>query len=129
MGGDLEKAAKSMGITLKTSNDVTRQDPIESVGTAGSAQGIFTQPVGAIVGPVSVTGGQMVAKILTNTPADPAGLMAQRQKIMDDLRQQKARDRATLFQQGLRDSLAASGKLKVHQDVIDSILAGYRQRS
>ena len=39
------------------------------------------------------------------------------------------RDRVTFFQQGLRDSLTASGKLKIHQDVIDQILASYRQRS
>jgi hypothetical protein len=71
----------------------------------------------------------LVAKILTNTPANPADLAAQRQKIMDDLHQQKTRERATFFQQGLRDSLIASGKLKVHQDVIDRILASYRQRS
>jgi peptidyl-prolyl cis-trans isomerase D len=129
MGGDLEKAAKSMGITVKTSNDVTRQDAVEGVGSAGSVGEIFTKPIGSIVGPASVTGGQMIAKILTNTPADPAGLAAQRQKISEDLRQEKSRERAQLFQQGLRDSLTASGKLKVHQDVIDRILATYRQRS
>ena len=47
----------------------------------------------------------------------------------DELRQQKAPERATFFQQGLRDSLTASGKLKIHQDVIDRIMASYRQRS
>ena len=129
MGGDLEKAAKAMNITVKTSNDVTRADAIESVGTASGVPDIFTKPVGSIVGPVSVTGGQFVGKILSQTPADPAGFAAQRQKITDDLHTQKARDRATFFQQGLRDALVASGKLKIHQDVIDKIIATYRQRS
>lgn len=129
MGGDLEKAAKSMGITLKTSNDVNRQDAIESVGTASSVPEIFTKPTGAVVGPVGVSGGQLVAKIVSATPADPAALAAQRQKIMADLHQQKTRDRATFFQQGLRDSLIASGKLKINQDVIDRLLATFRQRS
>ena len=128
-GGDLEKAAKSMGITVKTSNDVTRQDPIESVGAASSVPDIFAKPVGSIIGPVGVTGGRLVGKIVSQTLADAAGLATQRQKIMDDLHQQKARERATFFQQGLRDSLTASGKLKIHQDVIDRILASYRQRS
>ncbi len=129
MGGDLEKAAKSMGITLKTSNDVTRQDPIESVGSASSVPDLFSKPAGSVVGPVGVSGGQLVAKILTQTPADAAGLSAQRQKIMDDLLQAKKRERATFFQQGLRDSLTSSGKLKIHQDVIDRLLANYKQRS
>jgi peptidyl-prolyl cis-trans isomerase D len=129
MGGDLEKAAKSMGLAVKTSNDVARQDAIESVGTASAIPVLFTQPLGTIVGPTTVTGGTLVAKIASNTPADPAGLATQRQKIMDDLHQQKSRDRAAFFQQGLRDNLTASGKLKVHQDVIDKIIAGYKQHS
>jgi len=129
MGGDLEKAAKAMNITLKTSNDVARADAIEQVGTASGVPDIFTKPVGSLVGPASVTGGQFVGKILSQTPADPAGLAAQRQKITDDLHTQKARDRATFFAQGLRDALVASGKLKIHQDVIDRIIATYRQRS
>ena len=129
MGGDLEKAAKSMGITVKTSNDVTRQDAVESVGTASTVPELFTKGTGALIGPTSVTGGQLVGKVLSTTLADPAGLATQRQKIMDDLHQAKSRDRATFFQQGLRDSLTASGKLKIHQDVIDRLLATYRQRS
>ncbi len=128
MGGDLEKAAKSMNLTVKTSNDVARQDAIETVGTASGVPDIFTKSVGSIVGPSQVAGGQLVAKILSSTPADPAGLNAQRKKIVDDLHQQMTRDRATLFQQGLRQTLTASGKLKINQDVIDRILASYRQQ-
>jgi hypothetical protein len=99
------------------------------VGTASSIPDLFSKPVGTVLGPDSVTGGQLVAKILAITPADAAGLNAQRAKISDDLKQQKIRDRMTFFQQGLRDSLTASGKLKIHQDVIDQILASYKQRS
>ena len=51
MGGDLEKAAKSMSIAVKTSGDVGRQDPIETVGTASSVPDLFTKPVGTILGP------------------------------------------------------------------------------
>ncbi len=129
MGGDLEKAAKSMGIEVKTSGDVARQDAIESVGTASTVPELFTKPVGTIVGPVAVSGKQLVAKILSQTPASLADLPAQTSKIQDQLRQQKARERAMFFQQGLRDSLVASGKLKIHQDVIDRIIAGYKTRS
>jgi len=127
MGGDLEKAAKSMNITVKTSNDVTRNDALESVGNAGVIPDLFVKPAGSLVGPVGVAGGQMVAKILTATPADISGLAAQRQKISDDLHQKKTQERATFFQQGLRDSMIANGDLKIHQDVIDRIVASFRQ--
>ena len=129
MGGDLEKAAKSMNITVKTSNDVTRSDALEGVGNAGVIPEFFTKPAGSLVGPAAVPGGQMVAKILTATPADMSGLAAQRQKITDDLHQKKTQERATFFQQGLRDSMIANGDLKIHQDVIDRIVASFRQTS
>ncbi|HEU5022121.1 MAG TPA: peptidyl-prolyl cis-trans isomerase [Bryobacteraceae bacterium] len=129
MGGDLEKAAKSMNIAVKTSNDVTRNDALEGVGNAGSFPGFFQKPAGSLVGPVGVPGGQMVAKILTSTPADISGLAAQRQKIADDLHQQKTQQRATFFQQGLRQSMIANGDLKINQDVIDRIVASFRTTS
>jgi peptidyl-prolyl cis-trans isomerase D len=129
MGGDLEKAAKSMNITVKTSNDVTRNDAIETVGGAGTVPDLFTKAAGSLVGPTSVAGGQFVAKIVSSTPADMAGLGAERLKISDDLHQQKTRERATFFQQGLRDSMKANGDLKIHQDVIDRIVASFRQTS
>ena len=129
MGGDLEKAAKSMNIEVKTSNDVTRNDALESVGNAGVVPALFLKPAGSLVGPTAVAGGQMVAKILTSTPADISGLAAQRQKITDDLHQQKTQQRATFFQQGLRDSMIASGDLKINQDVIDRIVASFRTTS
>jgi peptidyl-prolyl cis-trans isomerase D len=129
MGGDLDKAAKSLNLELHTSDDVTRNDAIESVGNAGVVPELFTKPAGSLVGPVSVVGGQLVAKVLTSTPADMAGLGAERQKISDDLHQQKTRQRATFFQQGLRESMTASGDLTIHQDVINRILATFRQTS
>ncbi|MDE3196321.1 MAG: peptidyl-prolyl cis-trans isomerase, partial [Acidobacteriota bacterium] len=67
MGGDLEKAAKSLKIDLKTSDDVTRQGTIESIGTASSIPDAFTKPVGSIIGPDSVSGGTLVAKVVSRT--------------------------------------------------------------
>jgi hypothetical protein len=47
--------------------------------------------------------------------------------IRDELKQQKQRDRAQLFQDGLRSRLTADGKLKIHQDVINRIVQGYQK--
>ncbi|MES1258614.1 MAG: peptidyl-prolyl cis-trans isomerase [Acidobacteriota bacterium] len=127
MGGDLEKAAKSMNIELKTSADVDRQSAIESVGTASSIPDAFTKPVGSVIGPVTVTGGRLIAKILSKTPANMADLAAQTDSIRNELRQQRARDRAQFFQEGLKDRLKADGKLKVYQDAISRIVAAYQR--
>src|SRR5215472_233458 len=116
MGGDLEKAAKSMNIEVKTSQDVDRQGAIESVGTASTITDAFTKPVGAILGPQSLATGQLVARIVSKTPADLSLLPVQMASIRDELKQQKQRDRAQLFQDGLKSRLTADGALKIHQD-------------
>jgi peptidyl-prolyl cis-trans isomerase D len=127
MGGDLAKAAKSMNIEVKTSGDVDRQGAIESVGTASSVPDAFTKPVGAIIGPVSVTGGRLVAKVISKTVANMADLPAQMASIRGELRQQRSRDRAQLFQEGLKDRLKSEGKLKIYPDVISRVVAAYQR--
>ena len=127
MDGDLEKAAKSMGIEVKTSPDVDRQGAIESVGTASSLPDAFSKPVGSILGPVQVSGGQVVAKIVAKSPANLSELPGQSASIREDLRQQRARDRAQLFQDGLRERLKADGKLKINQDAINRIVRNYQK--
>ena len=127
MGGDLEKAAKSMNIEVKTSQDVDRQGAIESVGTASTITDAFTKPVGAILGPQSLATGQLVAKIVSKTPADLSLLPAQMAAIRDELKQQKQRDRAQLFQEGLKSRLTSAGTLKIHQDVINRIVQSYQK--
>lgn len=129
LGGDLQKAGKEMGIEIKTSTDVDRQGAIEGVGQATSIEAAFSKPVGSLIGPVSVPGGQVVAKVVSQTAADPAGLVAQTKTIRADLKQQKARDRAQIFEDGLRKRLEQEGKLKIHQDVVTRLVKSYTSRS
>ena len=53
------------------------------------------------------------------------GLASQRLAIRDQIKTEKARTRNALFEVGLRDALTKEGKIKVHEDVIDRLLAGY----
>jgi peptidyl-prolyl cis-trans isomerase D len=129
LGGDLQKAGKEMGIEIKTSTDVDRQGAIEGVGQATSLEGAFSKPVGSLIGPVSISGNQVVAKVVSQTPADISGISAQLDTIRTELKQQKARDRAQLFEDGLRKRLEQEGKLKVHQDVVTRLVKSYTTRS
>jgi peptidyl-prolyl cis-trans isomerase D len=129
MDGDLEKAAKSLGIEVKTSGDVDPQGAIESVGTASTVAGAFTSPVGTILGPQQVAGGRLVAKIISKTPADMALLPVQTASIREEIKQKRVRDRSDFFLAGLQDRLKADGKLKINQDVINRIVQSYTQKS
>ena len=129
MGGDLTKAAKEMGIEVKTSPDVNRNAAIEGIGNAGTIPDAFTKPVGALLGPFAVVGGRGVARIVAQVPAVLSALPAQTAGIRDELKQQKSRDRSTLFEDGLKKRLQEQGKLKIHQDAITRLVQTYTTRS
>lgn len=142
-GGDLNKAAKEMGVEVKTSADVKRTDNIEGLGQASTVPDAFMKPAGAVLGPFAVVGGRGVAKIDARTPADGSDLESQTATIRDALRQKKIQDRATLFEEGLKKRLQEqcsvwhrvqfwSGGcpvLRINQDVITRLVQSYNTRS
>jgi len=78
-----------------------------------------------LFGPYAPSDGIMVGKVLQHIPADPSKLAQDRAAILDDIKQQRARDRNTLFEAGIRDTLTKEKKIKVHQDVINRLVADY----
>ena len=71
-------------------------------------------------------GGSVVAKVIEHIPADMSQLAQSRSTIRDEIKSQRARDRNTLFENGVREALRRAGKLKYHQDVIARLVAQYR---
>ncbi len=124
-GGDLEKAAKAMGLEVKTSDEFTRQGSIEKVGPASYFSDAFAKPAGSLVGPVQTPDATIVAKVIAHVEPDMSKLPEQRNQVRDDLKAQRARDRDTLFAAGVREALIKDGKIKIHQDVINRLLANY----
>jgi hypothetical protein len=125
-GGDLAAAAKSMGLEVKTSDAVDRAGAIEGLGSAGMLPDPFTKPVGSIIGPNGIAADtKVVCKVVEKIPADLSGLASQRLAIRDQLKNEKGRARNALFEEGVRDALTEEGKIKIHQAVIDRMLAGY----
>ncbi|HTQ53318.1 MAG TPA: peptidyl-prolyl cis-trans isomerase [Bryobacteraceae bacterium] len=125
-GGDLAAAAKSMGFEMKTSAEVDRAGAIEGLGSAAMLTDAFVKPVGAIIGPVAVADSKVVAKIVDKVPADAAGLAAQSAGIRDQIRGQRGQLRNALFEEGVRDALTKEGKIKIHEDVMNRLIANYR---
>ena len=126
MGGDLAKAAKTMGLEAKTSGDLDRSGSVEGLGAASYVQEGFSRPDGTVFGPISTPDGVVVAKVLQHTDPDLSKLPEQRVALRDEIKSQKGRDRDSLFEAGLRDALIKQGKIKIHQDVINRLLASYR---
>ena len=124
--GDLEKAAKSMGLEVKTSAEFGRTGTVEGLGTATYLQDGFRTADGGLFGPIAIPDGEVVAKVVQHIAPDMSQLEAQRVQIRDDLKSQKARDRDTLFEAGVRDMLIKQGKLKVEQQALQKLIASYQ---
>jgi peptidyl-prolyl cis-trans isomerase D len=126
MNGDLEKAAKSMGLEVKTAANVTRVGAVEGLGSASYIGEAFSKPDGSILGPISMPQQKVVVKVLAHVAVDASGLAMQRDSLREQLKSQKAQDREKLFETGLVDSLTRAGKIKLHKDVITKLESSYR---
>jgi peptidyl-prolyl cis-trans isomerase D len=126
MGGDLAKAAKAMGLDVKTSGEIDRSGSVEGLGSASYIQEGFMRPDGTVFGPISTPDATVVAKVIQHVDPDMSKLPEQRATLRDEIKSQKARDRNSLFEAGLREALVKQGKIKIHQDVINRLLASYR---
>jgi len=125
-GGDLEKAAKSLGLELMTPPEFDRAGAVEGLGPASSINDAFTRPSGSVFGPIPVQGNRIVVKVVSHLPADMTELAAQRSAIRDELKTKIALERYKLFEVGVREQLIKDGKAKIHQDVTNRLIANYR---
>jgi peptidyl-prolyl cis-trans isomerase D len=126
MGGDLEKAAKEMKLEVKTTDPFMRSESVPGFGSANYVGPAFSSPDGSIVGPVLMPEGTVVVKVVEHVQPDMSKLAAERSTIRDQIKSQKAQQREQLFEAGLKERLVKDGKIKIHQDVINRLIAGYR---
>jgi peptidyl-prolyl cis-trans isomerase D len=125
MNGDLRKAAQSLGLQVKTSEEVTRNGAIEGVGSVSMLQDAFTKPAGTLAGPVAVADARVVYKVVGRVQADTSQLAAQRDTIRDEIKSTKARQRNTLFEDSVKQALKDQGKIKIYQDAVQRLMSNY----
>ncbi len=126
LNGDLKKLAQSMGLEVKTTQEFGHNGAADGIGPAMMVYQAFEQPVGSTFGPVTVQEKRFICKVEGKTPADMSKLPEQRQGLVSEIKAAKARERMELFQDSLRTALIRSGKIKIHQQVINRILESYR---
>jgi peptidyl-prolyl cis-trans isomerase D len=125
-GGDLQAVAKSFGAEVKTSDFFTRAGAIEGIGSASYFGDAFAKPVGAVFGPVSTGTVNVVAKVADKEKPDAAKMAAERDSIVTELKNKKSEERLQLFHDSILSKLVSEGKVKIHRDVINRILARYK---
>jgi peptidyl-prolyl cis-trans isomerase D len=126
LNGDLKKVAQAMGLEVKTTQDFGADGAADGIGQASMISDAFTQPVGAVLGPVAAGEQQIVYKVASKTPPDLSKLAEQRSDLVSALKSRKANSRMELFEDSLRAALIRQGKVKIHQDVINRLVGSYR---
>jgi peptidyl-prolyl cis-trans isomerase D len=125
VNGDLEKAAKSFGLEVKTPGPFDRLGAVEGLGQAGYVAEAFNKPDGSVFGPISLPDGRIIGQVLEHLPADMSKFAGMRAGLRDELKSKKAKERAALFEASIREQLIKEGKVKIHQDVVNRLIASY----
>ena len=125
-GGDLKKLAALVKAEVKTTPEFRRDGAVEGLGSATYFTDAFTKPIGTVIGPVTVMGQTVVAKVVAQAAADMTQLAGERDGIVSGIKARKARLRQDLFEDGLVSNLIKSGKVKINQDAINKVKAAFR---
>jgi len=64
--------------------------------------------------------------VIAVIPPDMNAFNAQRASLIDELKSTRAQDSYSLFQDSILSRLMQEGKIKVHKDVVDRLMARYR---
>jgi len=124
--GEMEAAAKATGTAAKTTDDFTRYGAAEGLGQAAHYIEAFTKPVGTVLGPLNTPEGMVVVKVIAKTPADESQFAAQRERIVEEMKQRRAQEDGALFEDSIVSKLTNEGKIKLHTDVMKRILDRHR---
>jgi hypothetical protein len=125
-GGDFAALAKETGAAVKTSQLVDRQGSIEGFGLASSAAEAFKKNVGEVAGPIRSGGGAYFMKIEEKVAADLTQLAAQREMLLNELKNRRARDRRAIFIDGIIQKLIKDKKVKIYEESINRLIGAYR---
>jgi peptidyl-prolyl cis-trans isomerase D len=124
--GDLARIAKELGLEVKSTKPFGAEQTIEGLGPSTYIQDAFAKPVGGSVGPTTIDGKVVLAKVVEKIVADPAKLAASRDDIIGNLKKKKAQERRELFEDGLIAQLVKQKKVKKFPEAIQRLSSTYK---
>jgi peptidyl-prolyl cis-trans isomerase D len=125
-GGDLKAAAKTLGVEVKSTDFFARNGAAEGIGAASYLGDAFDKPVGSIIGPINAGTQTVVAKIAERQEPDMSKLAQERDALVLALKGKKTAERQVMLRDSILSMLIQQGKVKMHRDVINRLMARYR---
>jgi peptidyl-prolyl cis-trans isomerase D len=119
---DLEKAAKEVGASVKTSDLVDKNSQVPDVGAmSGAASVAFGMKTGDISGPVQGGANGIVIKVLEVQQPAPEQMKQDWDKAKEALLQQKREEYENVYVENLRKTLEKEGKIKINKKEMESL--------
>jgi peptidyl-prolyl cis-trans isomerase D len=114
---DLKKAAKELGLTVKTSEPVLATGQVPDIGSMASegVAGVFAGKPGDIVGPAQVGQNGAVLQIVAREEPTAAEMEQKKDEIRESLLQTKRQEIFGLYVTNLRQQMEKSGKIVINQ--------------
>lgn len=87
---NFQAAAKASGLTLRTSDPLTRGSAIPEAGPSAAVDTVaFSLPVGAVSDPIETSNGAVIIRVVERTEVDPAAMAVARDQVRRELASQQ----------------------------------------
>lgn len=120
-GEPLDKAAKALGIEVKTSESFSRTGSIPDIGSADQIEPAFNMSVGQSAPAKNVGGNWVVYKVVGHEAANPEDFAKQQADIQQQLLQAKQAAAFEAFKTALEDRLKQEGKLTINAEIVQRL--------
>jgi peptidyl-prolyl cis-trans isomerase D len=120
---DFDRAAMSLGLTARTSNEFSQNEKVEGLGSGSQLSDAFTLKPGELSGVISTGSNLALFKVISRTLTNDADFAAQRDKIAEELLDQKRDRQFETYCQNLKEQFLRSGKLKINDAAMKEFLA------
>lgn len=117
-GTPFDKAAKSLGLEVKTSEAFSRTGNIPDLGSGRQVETAFGMPVGQVSPAAQAGGNWLVYRVVGHQPVNPSEFAAQLDQIRQQLLQTKQSAAFEAFRTALEDRLKTEGKLVINADAM-----------
>ena len=117
-GMPFDKAAKSLGLEVKTSEPFSRTGTIPDLGSGRQVEAAFGMPVAQVSPAAQVGGNWLVYRVVGHQPVNPAEFASQADQIRQQLLQSKQSAAFDAFRTALEDRLKKEGKLVINTDAL-----------
>jgi len=121
-GADFEKLAKRDGLSVKTSEDFSRNGTIADLGASASVDSFaFSANVGETSQPVQIGQKHVVLQVKSKTPVNPQEFSKAQEGLRDSLLSQRKEQIFQAYLDGIRNGMQKAGKIRVNDNLLAEI--------